>query len=168
MTSLQIFGLQFTLSLIVYALIAKWYVAPRLLALPLHDALIPLLLLHAFRHLGLVFLLPTVVGSTLPAAFALPTAYGDLLTGLLALVAVVALRHRWGGAIGLAWVVNLVGTVDFLYGFYQGMRFQVALGAAYFIPTVVNPAMYISHFMIFVMLFKRLLAREGVPAHDFR
>lgn len=161
MTLLQIFGVQFTLSLIVYSLIAKWYVAPRLAALPLHDALIPLLFLHAFRHMGLVFLVPTVVGSTLPAAFAVPTAYGDLATALLALAAVVALRRRWGVAIGLAWLVNVLGTLDFLYGFYQGMRFQVALGAAYYIPTVANPAMYVSHFMIFVMLFKRLRRGGG-------
>jgi hypothetical protein len=165
MTPLQIFGLQFTLSLIVYALIAKWYVAPRLAALPRHDALIPLVFLHAFRHLGLVFLLPTVVGSTLPAVFAVPTAYGDLLTGLLALLAVVALRHRWGVAIGLVWLVNVVGTLDFLYGFYQGMRLQVALGAAYFIPIVANPAMYVSHFMIFVMLLRRSPTRRHAAAH---
>ena len=155
MTSLQIFGVQFTLSLVVFALIAKWYVAPRLAALPLSDALVPLLFLHAFRHLGLVFLLPTVVGSTLPAAFAAPTAYGDLLTALLAILAILALRRRWTGAIGLVWVVNVLGTLDFLYGFAQGMRFQVALGAAYFIPILANPAMYVSHFMIFTMLLRR-------------
>jgi hypothetical protein len=33
-----------------------------------------LLFLHAFRHMGLVFLVPTVVGSTLPELFAVPTA----------------------------------------------------------------------------------------------
>jgi hypothetical protein len=31
-----------------------------------------LLLLHAFRHLGLVFLVPTVVGPALPSRFAVP------------------------------------------------------------------------------------------------
>ena len=41
MDDFQIFGLQFVLSVVVYTLIAKWYVAPRLARLPLHDALIP-------------------------------------------------------------------------------------------------------------------------------
>jgi hypothetical protein len=109
--------------------------------LPLPDALISLLILHAFRHVGLVFLLPTVTGAALPSPFAVPTAYGDLLTGLLALVAIVALRGRWGAAIGLAWVANVVGTLDLLYGFSQGVRYRVALGATYYIPIVVNPAM---------------------------
>lgn len=62
MDSFQIFGLQFLLSLIVYGLIAKWYVAPRLAAWPLQDALILLLFPHAFRHLGMVFLVPAIVG----------------------------------------------------------------------------------------------------------
>jgi hypothetical protein len=166
MSGLAIFGVQFTLSLIVFTLIARWYVRPRLVTLPLREALIPLLFLHAFRHVGLVFLLPTVVGSTLPAPFAVPTAYGDLLTGLLALLAIVALRFRWGAAIALAWLANLVGTLDLLYGFAQGVRFRVALGAAYYIPTVVNPAMYVSHFMIFAMLVTR--ERRGGEARGRR
>jgi hypothetical protein len=161
MTYLQIFVVQFTLSLVLYSLIAKWYVAPRLATLPLHDALIPLLFLHAFRHMGLVFLVPTVVGSTLPELFAVPTAYGDLLTGLLALVAILALRGRWPGAIALAWLVNIVGILDFMWGNYQGLRFQVALGAAYYIPTVVNPAMWIAHFMMFWMLINHLVGRRS-------
>ncbi len=70
MTSLQVFGFQVLLSLIVYGLIAGWYVAPRLAGLPLEAGLQPLLAIHAFRHLGMVFLVPTVVGSALPASCA--------------------------------------------------------------------------------------------------
>jgi hypothetical protein len=80
-----IFGLQVLLSLVGYALIARFYAAPRLAALPLPAALTPLLLLHAFRHVGMVFLVPAVVGTALPAAFAVRAAYGDLLAALLAL-----------------------------------------------------------------------------------
>jgi hypothetical protein len=127
-----------------------------------------LLLLHAFRHVGLVLLVPTVVGAVLPASFAVPTAYGDLLTGLLALVAIGALRGRWRAAIGLVWMANLVGSVDLLYGFSQGIRFRVALGAAYYIPIVVNPAMYVTHAMIFAILVKRSHrgGLEGSPFSD--
>ena len=121
MNSFQIFGVQFLLSLLLYALIAKWFVAPRLAPLPLPDALIPLFFLHAFRHLGMVFLVPAVVAPTLPPAFARPAAYGDLVAALLALVAIVALRARWPGAIPLAWIANVVGTLDLLYAFYQGI-----------------------------------------------
>jgi hypothetical protein len=157
MDSFQIFGLQFWLSLTGYGLIAKWYVAPRLATLPLSDGLIPLLFPHAFRHLGMVFLVPAVVAPTLPPAFAQPAAYGDLLAGLLALLAIVALKTHWALAIPLAWLVNLVGTLDLLYAFYQGISLGVGphMGSAWYIPTFVVPALYVTHFMIFVMLIKR-------------
>lgn len=154
MTAIQIFGVQFTVSLVIYALIARWYVVPRLAAMPLHDALVPLFLLQAFRHMGLVFLLPDFVGGTLPAEFAIPTAYGDLLTGLLSLLAIFSLRGRWRVAIGLAWVANTVGILDFAWAYYTGLKHQVSLGAAYYIPTVVNPAMWVSHFLILSRLVR--------------
>lgn len=157
MDSFQIFGLQFLLSLIGYGLIAKWYVAPRLAALPLHDALIPLLLPHAFRHLGMVFLVPAVVAPTLTPAFALPAAYGDLLAGILALLTTLSLRARWAPAITLTWVANSVGTLDLLYAFYQGVSRGVGphLGSAWYIPTFLVPILYVTHFMIFATLIKR-------------
>jgi hypothetical protein len=51
------------------------------------DALRPLLTLHAFRFVGLAFLVPGVVSPDLPAAFANPAAYGDLAAAVLALLA---------------------------------------------------------------------------------
>jgi len=156
MDSFQIFGIQFVLSVIAYGLIAKWYVAPRLAMLPLHAALVPLFFPHAFRHLGLVFLVPAVVAPTLPPAFAQPAAYGDLLAGILALLTIVALRAGWAGAIPLAWLVNIVGTLDLLYAFYQGISRNVGphMGSAWYVPTFLVPVLYVTHFMIFVRLVK--------------
>ena len=157
MDSFQIFGVQFLLSLIVYGILARWYVAPALARLPLYDALIPLLVPHAFRHLGLVFLVPAVVAPTLPPAFALPAAYGDLLAGLLALLAMVALRGRWAVAIALAWLANIVGALDLLHAFYRGIPLDAGrhMGSAWYIPTFIVPALFVTHFMIFALLFKR-------------
>ncbi len=154
MKAQQIFGLQVVLSFVVYGLVARWYVAPRLAPLPLETALQPLLVLHAFRHVGMVFLVPNVVGSTLPAAFAVPAAYGDLVAGLLALAAIVALRARAGIALPLTWLFNVVGLLDLINAFYQGLTHDVQLGAAYFIPTFVVPALVITHLMMFRMLVR--------------
>jgi hypothetical protein len=66
------------------------------------------------RHLGMVFLVPTVVGGALPPEFAVPAAYGDLLAALLALLAIVALRARWPIALALVWLFSAVGTLDLL------------------------------------------------------
>lgn len=154
MNGQQIFGLQVLLSFLVYGLLARWYVTPRLAPLPLHAALQPLLVLHALRHLGMVFLVPTVVGPALPASFAVPAAYGDLVAGLLALASIVALRAGTRVALPLTWVFNVVGLLDLINAFYQGLRNDVQLGAAYFIPTFIVPALVITHLMIFRMLLR--------------
>lgn len=154
MKTQQIFGLQVLLSFVVYGLVAKWYVTPRLASLQLRAALQPLLVLHAARYLGMVFLVPTVVGPALPAAFAVPAAYGDLLAGLLALAALVALRARSTIALPLTWLFNVVGLLDLVNAFYQGLTRDVQLGAAYFIPTFIVPALVITHVMMFRMLVR--------------
>lgn len=154
MNAQQIFGLQVLPSFVVCGLVAKWYVTPRLASVPLHAALQPLLVLHTSRHLGMVFLVPTVVGAALPAAFAIPAAYGDLLAGLLALGAIVALRARARIALALTWLFNVVGLLDLINAFYQGLSHDVQLGAAYFIPTFIVPALVITHLMMFRMLIR--------------
>jgi hypothetical protein len=154
MSGQQIFGLQVVLTFVVYGLVARWYVSPRLATLPLGAALQPLLVLHALRHLGMVFLVPTVVGPALPASFAVPAAYGDLLAGLLAMAALLALRAHSTVAIPLTWVFNVVGLLDLINAFYQGLSNDVQLGAAYFIPTFIVPALVITHLMMFRMLVR--------------
>ncbi len=160
MDPLALFGISVVLSFVTWGIVAARYLWPRLGALGRHDALRPLLTLHAFRFVGLAFLIPGVVAPELPAAFARPAAYGDLVAALLALGALLALRTAAG--IALVWVFNIWGTADLLYAFYQGLvGVGVApglLGATYFIPTVVVPLLFITHGLMF-----RLLLRRGAP-----
>jgi len=107
-----IFGLQFLLSIIAWSVAFAFLLSPTLARLPRREALMWLSLPHAFRHVGLTFLVPGVVDQPLPAAFANPAAYGDLTAGMLALLAIVALRYRWTAATGLVWLFNVVGTLD--------------------------------------------------------
>ena len=160
----QIFGLQFLLSLVVFALLARWYVSPRLARLSREEAIQPLLVPHVFRHLGMVFLLPTVVGHALPSAFAVPAAYGDLAAGLLALTALAALRARARVALALTWLFSLEGLVDLVNALYQGVTHDVALGAAYYIPIVAVPALLLTHVMIVRILLEGVGARAHLPA----
>ena len=102
----------------------------------------PILLLHGFRFLGLAFLIPGVVSPALPAAFAEPVAYGDFITAILALLALATLETRTGTV--LAWVFNVFGTADLLFGFYRGALIALPdtpglLGAGYFILTAYVP-----------------------------
>ena len=61
-----LFGTQFTLMLVAYALLGAWYVAPRLSGLAVPAALTPLLWVHAFRIVGGTILAPGAVGPGVP------------------------------------------------------------------------------------------------------
>ena len=154
MDTLAVFVLQFSLSLVVWGLIAKWLLAPWLEKKSPHNALFWLTLPHAFRYMGMVFLVPGVVAQPLPAAFAIPAAYGDLVTGVLALLALIALRTGWVGAVVLVWLFNIVGTVDLLNAL-RHVDVAPAFGAAWYIPTFLVPVLLVTHFMIFVRLLRR-------------
>ena len=153
MTIQSIFLLQFFSSLLVMGLLAKWLLAPALTKLPVKEALFWLTMPHAFRYVGMVFLVPGVVDQPLPESFAIPAAYGDLLAGILALVALVALRNKWAGAIGAVWIFNIVGTVDLLNAL-RHIDVAQYFGSAWYIPTMIVPILLITHFMIFVRLLK--------------
>src|SRR5437868_3203755 len=112
MEPMVLFGIQFTLSLLAYLLIAFWYVAPRLSRLPREVALVPLLWVHAFRVVGGTILAPGAVGSGVPTEFRTMIGYGDLITACLALLALTALRIRVQGAIALVWLFLIVGPRD--------------------------------------------------------
>ena len=69
MDAFAIFGLQTTATLVTYALVARWYVWPHLARLARPDALVPLLLVHTLRTLGLVLIVPAVTDPDIPRSF---------------------------------------------------------------------------------------------------
>ncbi len=154
MDTLAVFGLQLVLSLVVYALMAKWYVTPWLAKKPIHSALIALTFPHAFRHIGLAFLVPGLVAQPLPSSFAFAAAYGDFVSGLLALLSLLALRGRWRLALPLVWLFNIVGTVDLLNALRQADAVPHLL-TTWYIPTFIVPVLLVTHVMMFALLLRR-------------
>jgi len=146
-----IFVLQFALSLLAFGLLGKWFLAPWLANQSQRDALFWLTLPHAFRYMGMVFLVPGIVVQPLPDYFAIPAAYGDLLTGVLALLVLILLRIDFKGVIGLVWLFNVVGTVDLLNALRHVDVVQ-DFGAVWYIPTLYVPLLLVTHFMIFARL----------------
>ena len=144
------------LGVLIFSLIGKWYLMPWVASRPRSEALIPLLLLHSSRYIGMAFLIPGVTSEVLDARFATPAAYGDLLAGILALIAIMALRLQWRIAIPLVWIFNLEGSLDLLNALFQGVRYvpNGHFGATYFIPAVIVPALLVTHFIIFVLLLR--------------
>src|SRR4029434_3781241 len=77
-------------STLVFSIAARLYVLPRLHELRPRSVLLPILLLHAFRHLGLMFLAPGATYAGMPPQFAYPAAFGDLLAAILAVTSIPA------------------------------------------------------------------------------
>jgi hypothetical protein len=146
-----------SLSLLAFSLVAWWYVVPALRRLSWQRALEPLLLLHTFRHVGLMFLASGAVKTALPAAFAGPAAWGDLLAAALAFVAIFSLRARKAWAPVAVWVFNVEGSLDLAYALVQGVANSAAssMGAAFWIPAILVPALLVTHALIFWLLVRR-------------
>ncbi len=147
------FGISVALSFVAWSVFGALYIWPSLRDRSRADALRPLLMVHAFRFVGLAFLVPGVVAPELPVAFARAAAYGDLVACLLALAALGTLRGNLG--VALAWTCNLWGTFDVLDAFYQAGTSGLAagqLGAAFFLPTLVVPLLLVTHFFMFRIL----------------
>jgi hypothetical protein len=158
MNSEALFGLSILMSFIAFGIVAKLFIWPRLRVMRREDALLPLVVPHTFRFVGLSFLIPGVVSRELPSAFAVPAAYGDLVAALLAIVATLALSARAVWAIPVVWVFNVWGTIDLLHAIYQGqlgVRIDTeSLGATFYIPTLVVPLLLVLHGLIFWLLLR--------------
>jgi hypothetical protein len=157
MPSPVLFGISAAFGLAAWGAVAWHYIWPALRERPSPGNLKPILLLHGFRFLGVAFLLPGVASPDLPARFAQPVAYGDLMTAILALLALSTLGTRTGTA--LAWVFNTFGTADLLFAFYLGSRISLPdtpglLGAGYFILAAYVPLLLITHGLAFRILLR--------------
>ncbi len=158
MNSDALFGISILMSFIAFGIVTRLYIWPRLRVMRREDALIPMVVPHTFRFVGLSFLIPGVVSPSLSSAFAVPVAYGDLVAAILAVVATLALSARASWAIPIVWVFNVWGAVDLLNAIYQGqigVRIgPESLGAAFYITTVVVPALLVTHGLIFWLLLR--------------
>jgi hypothetical protein len=150
-----IFGICVALGVVAWSVFGARYIWPALRDRSRADALRPLVMLHAFRFVGLAFLVPGVVSPDLPTMFARATGYGDLVACILALLTLATLRGKWG--IAFAWIFNLWGTFDLFDAFYQANAAGLAagqLGAAFFIPTFLVPLLLVTHGLMFRILMR--------------
>jgi len=157
-------------STLVFWIAAKLYLLPRLRELKPQAVLLPILLLHSFRHLGLMFLEPGATYAGIPAPFAYPAAFGDLLAALLALAAIPAVAMNWKGARVLVWIFSVEGTLDLgtaiaLAAIYDA---HVFMGPAYWIPAFWVPALLVTHYITFMVLLKYWKALGGPQARPGR
>ncbi len=143
------------MSLLVWGALAHWLLVPWLNRKSTFEALFILTIPHAFRHIGMVFLVPGVVAGPLPESFAAPAALGDLFTGLLAFLALIALRNTWSVARPLVWLFSIVGSIDLINALRQGDMWMENFGASWYIPTMLVPLLIVTHAYIFIRLLNK-------------
>jgi hypothetical protein len=149
MSPQTLFQLHLVLGYVAWLLCFGVYILPKLRSMGRVEAHRAIATLHSFRFFGLVFILPGVVGPNLPVSFATFAAYGDLATGLLAMLALLTVRIR-----PLFWLFvfafNLVGTTDLILDYYHAVQAGLPalagqLGATYVIPIIYVPVLMITH-----------------------
>ena len=141
---------------IVFYVAARIYLLPRLGELKPRSILLPILLLHSLRHLGLMFLTRGAIYPGIPPEFAYPAALGDLVTAVLALVSVPAVAKDSKISRPLVWVFNIFGTLDLLLAITLATIYEapVYMGPAYWIPAFWVPALLVTHYVTFIVLRK--------------
>jgi hypothetical protein len=170
MLAKDIFRIDMALGYLAWALCLATYVWPRLRAMDHVAAHRAIATFNSFRFFGLVFLLPGFVGASLPEGFAATAAYGDLATALLAILALLTVRVRflfWP----LVWAFNLVGLADLVIDTANAVRLDVPavagqLGAAYAIPILYVPALFLTHLFALWLLLRPargLVRQAGAP-----
>jgi hypothetical protein len=164
-----IFNLHLVLGYVAWLLCTSAYIFPKLKAMNSIDAQRAIATLHSFRFFGLVFILPGVVGHNLPEGFAPFAAYGDLATGLLAILALLMIRIR-----SLFWPLvvafNLTGAIDIIVDYYHGVKLALPpvsgeLGATYAIVIIYVPLLMITHVIAFYLMLRRQPKTIGGAAH---
>ena len=167
---LNVLTLNLVFSTLVFWVAAQIYLLPRLGQLSTRTVLVPILLLHSFRHLGMMFLAPGATYPGIPPEFAQPAAYGDFLAALLALAALAALVKESRAARPLLWIFNVEGSLDLVNAIYLATAFRAApfMGAAYWIPAFWVPALVVTHVIVFIVLVRTWHHSTGQTSADAR
>jgi hypothetical protein len=171
MTPELIYRLQIALGTIAWLVLLRAYGVPRLRFMDSASILRVVAAIHSFRFVGLMYLLPGVVGPHLPQRFAISAAYGNFAASVLAVLALVTFARR-----SLFWLFvaafNLVGIGDIVFDYMHTSEVSLPaiagqLGAAYIIPVLYVPVLMMTH-GICVFFFIRQLRHPAAAQQPRR
>ena len=151
-------GLASAISFVVFLLLARWHVVPWMRVQSRAATLIPLLWIHAFRHVALQIFSAQRFGFAVSDTARNQIAYGDLTAMALAIAAIVALRSGSRFGIGLAWLLAVETLWDLVNATIAGMHeslFASASGLTWFILTFYVPLLWVSLGLIVWQLYAR-------------
>jgi len=157
MTPFLVFLLASSLGLFMWAALAYWWIYPWLNEKPKRDALTILTVPQMVRYVGLALLVPGLVGPGAALHALLPNAALDYTTALLAVFAFIALNVRSPIALGVVWLMVLVGLTDFLVLPILVPLESIAsqLYAGWYVAAMVVPFILVTQILLLVFLVKK-------------
>jgi hypothetical protein len=150
----RILPINLVASTALFYVVARLYVLPNVQQWGFRRVMPPILLLHSFRHLGLMFLARGATFAGMPAQFAYPAAFGDLLAAVLAVLSLRAVVQNRPAARVLVWTFNVEGSLDLITATVLATVYGAEgfMGAAYWIPAFWVPALLVTHYVTFIAL----------------
>jgi hypothetical protein len=153
----QVLTVNLVANTVIFYVAARLYLLPLIPRVRLQLILVPILLLHSMRHLGLMFLTRGATFPGIPPQFACPAAFGDLITAILAFAAIPLVLRNSSLAKPAVWTFNIVGTLDLLDAITLATIYNApaTMGPAYWIPAFWVPLLLVTHYVTFVLLSRR-------------
>lgn len=158
MDPLIVLALQCILSMLVFYLIIHWYVAPKITKETKYDFLAIFLLINILRYLPLSLFMPGQVSIDFPPYLIEIVAYGDFLSSIFALIALLILQYRKTLAKPLIWLFSIVSISDMVVVLTLAMKEKVYLldlGANYFTVSVYVPMLIVIQGLIIKILISK-------------
>ncbi len=158
MDPLVVLSVQCTFSMLVFFLIIKWYVVPKIAKETKFDILALLLLINVFRYLPLSLFMPGQVSPDFPRYIKEIVAHGDFLSGILALLALILLKSKKKSAVTFTWLFSIVSVIDILVVLTLAMSekvYQLPLGTNYFTVSVYVPMLIVIQILILKILLTK-------------
>lgn len=158
MEPFYVLSTQASLSLLIFSILGIWYITPTFSKSPLEKILIPLLWIHAFRYVALALFLPGQVSTDFPHDILTVITYGDLISALLSLLAILMLKYKMRGALFVVWIFSIVSIADIINSITTAIGAQVyniPLGFMYLTVAFYVPLMIVTQVMMIYWMIKR-------------
>ena len=140
-----------------YILIYRVYLRDWFNARDFGPAILPLLILHSFRYLGLSLFVTGQVAPEVPREALQIIAWGDFASGFAALIAAIAISKAAKVGPFLVLLFSVIGIGDMMVVFPTAINagvFDVDIGTMWFLSVIYAPSLLLSHIFIVYRLFK--------------
>jgi hypothetical protein len=160
-----IFLSQFAISLVVYGVLARWFLMPWSRRRPPSDGLIAVMVPLLVQHVAMTTLAGSVVNPGLSPVFGWTVTACNLVTIPVAVVAIDALRRGAGSAWALSWLLTAVGVLSTAATVYTFFRYDVIprFGPHWYVGAFYVPLQALAHLLVAVMLLQRGAELRSAP-----